>query len=149
MYDYAKRPKSMTRDMIDLDFLRTVSDRIKQVQIECCDAFDVIKKYDNPGALIYVDPPYTKSVRRNKSYYEHEWDDQKHIDAFSLLNKAQGLVVVSGYKSPMYKDLYEGAGWTRKDIKSVAQKGATRIESVWLSPRTVAALAMPVQQLIF
>jgi len=57
-------------------------------------------------------------------------------------------VVVSGYACPLYADLYERHGWRRVDIEA-ATNGSNRVESLWLSPRTVDALAMPAQAELF
>jgi len=50
------------------------------------------------------------------------------------------MVVVSGYACPLYADLYESHGWTRRDKEAQTNSGGKRIESLWLSPRTWAAL---------
>jgi DNA adenine methylase len=61
------------------------------------------------------------------------------------LHQCAGYVAVSGYACPLYADLYESQGWQRHDKEAQTNSGGKRIESVWLSPRTVEALARPRQ----
>ncbi|MCB0763014.1 MAG: hypothetical protein KDC12_15925, partial [Flavobacteriales bacterium] len=53
---------------------------------------------------------------------------------------AAGYVVVSGYACDLYTELYESHGWHRVDKEAQTNSGGKRIESLWLSPRTYAAL---------
>jgi hypothetical protein len=50
------------------------------------------------------------------------------------------MVVVSGYACPEYQEFYENRGWIRFDKNVVCNAGAKRIESVWLSEKTMEAL---------
>ena len=84
-------------------------------------------------------PPYLPETRINSDYYKFETDQKFHEKAFELLKKTKSYVVVSGYQSDLYKDLYEQIGWERFDKTAVAQAGAIRTESVWISPRTFEA----------
>lgn len=108
-------------------------------------ALEIIDRYDYPTALIYFDPPYLPETRTNGNQYLIEQDEQFHIEAAELLRQAQGYVVVSGYACPLYTELYENHGWERVDKEAQTNSGGKRIESLWLSPRTVEALAMPKQ----
>lgn len=141
MYDYSARPRSAPMDGIEIDHLYVIADRFKLVQIEHRDALDVIQLYQGKETLIYFDPPYVKSTRVNKDYYAFDVDDEFHIAAAQILLEAEGFVVVSGYPSELYTELYESHGWERRDKDTVANKGAKRTESIWLSPRTAKALS--------
>jgi len=70
----------------------------------------------------------------------NEWTDAQHIEAAALLRSCQGYVVVSGYACDLYTELYEAHGWHRVDKEAQTNSGGKRIESLWLSPRTWAAL---------
>jgi DNA adenine methylase len=94
--------------------------------------------------LIYFDPPYVHSTRPSR-HYAIEWTNGDHAKAANLLRQCTGHVVVSGYACPLYTELYEAHGWTRVDKEAQTNSGGKRIESLWLSPRTVEALQMPVQ----
>ena len=141
MYNYADRPKPMPADLVDIDHLHHIAQRLKQVQIECKNALKVIEQYDNPDSLIYFDPPYLPDTRVNsKNYYHVDQDEQFHHQAAEVLHQAKGLVVISGYAHPLYQRLFEARGWPRFDKRTQANSGAIRVESVWLSPRTYKAL---------
>ena len=133
-YDYSKRPRSAAADMRDIEHLNNIADRLKDVQFENKDAIEIIQQYDTPNTLIYFDPPYLPSVRVNKDYYTYEVDQSWHIEASRWVLQAQGDVVISGYQSELYADLFESNGWARFDRPAVANGGAKRIESVWISP---------------
>lgn len=140
MYDFSSRRRSAPRDGIELAHLYQVAARFKHVQIEKLDALEVIQKYDNSNSLFYFDPPYLGEVRTHRKMYNCEVDTDFHAKAAGLLNKIRGYAVVSGYRSDLYRNLYEDAGWCRFDSPSVATNGSSRTESVWLNPRAVKAL---------
>ena len=126
------------------DLWRT-ADRLETVQIDNRDARDVIQRYDNADALIYFDPPYLPETRSHGDIYRLEVSHEFHGQAAELLRAAAGHVIVSGYACDLYRDLYEAHGWKRVDKEAQTNSGGKRIESLWLSPRTVEALAMPEQ----
>lgn len=122
------------------DALNTVAARFIGVQIEQRDALAVIESYSNDDSLIYFDPPYVKTERTKQDWYAFEWDEEAHRAAAGVLLACDGLVVMSGYASPLYTDLYEAHGWARRDREAQTNSGGKRVESIWLSPRTVQAL---------
>lgn len=65
--------------------------------------------------------------------YRHELTDADHADLAGLLCSLRGAVVLSGYRSPLYDDLYRG--WRRIERQSYADGARTRTECLWLSPR--------------
>jgi DNA adenine methylase len=128
------------------DGLSFVSDRLMGVQIENRDALRIVSDYDHVEAVIYFDPPYVPDTRAQSDVYLIEQDNQFHIESATLLRQCQGYVVVSGYACDLYTELYEAYGWSRYDKEAQTNSGGKRIESLWLSPRTVKALNKPVQQ---
>ena len=131
------------------EILQNVADRFSGVQIENNDARYVVERFGmNTDALIYFDPPYVAETRVNATQYRVECGSGFHGEMAELLWTAPGYVIVSGYACPLYADLYEHHGWQRVDIDA-ATNGANRVESLWLSPRTVEALAQPAQVGLF
>jgi DNA adenine methylase len=53
------------------------------------------------------------------------------------LQAVKGLVVLSGYRSPLYDALL--AGWLRLDAHARAQGNLPRVECAWLNPAAAAA----------
>jgi DNA adenine methylase len=56
-----------------------------------------------------------------------------------MLHQVEGLVVLSGYPSALYDELF--AGWQTVSKTMHDNGNNSREEYLWLSPRTVAALA--------
>jgi DNA adenine methylase len=139
MHDYRARRGATAFDLCNVDFEKIV-ERFIGVQIESIDALDCIKLFDNDATLTYFDPPYVVDTRSVSTQYLIEVDNDFHIEAAALLRQCAGYVVVSGYACPLYADLYEAHGWHRVDKEAQTNSGGKRIESLWISPRTWAAL---------
>lgn len=117
------------------DNIAALTARLAGVVIEYRPAIDVIRNYDGPDTLYYVDPPYphgTRYLGDRSSAYSHEMDDADHIALSEVLHQVRGAVVLSGYRSPLYDDLYQG--WKRTDRGTFADGARSRTECLWLSP---------------
>lgn len=119
------------------------AERMLQVQIESDDAPKVIRRYDSPQTLHLADPPYLPDVRSKWAgfAYEVELTRDDHAALAETLQGLQGYALVCGYRSALYRDLYEARGWTRRDHRGSLNVASKRtVESIWISPRTQAAL---------
>jgi len=123
----------------DLDRLKQ---RIRNVQVECKDFRDVLKRYDSEETLFYCDPPYVHSTRKSvRDYGEYEMTDEDHKDLVEMLLRVKGKVMLSGYRNEIYEVL-EKAGWERRDYEvylcadnqRLRGERDKRVESLWLSP---------------
>ncbi len=103
--------------------------RLKDAEIESTNALDLIKKYNRQDCLIYVDPPYLLSTRRQRYYNVEMTEDHEHKQLIELLKKHSGPVLLSGYDSELYNDLL--VGWDRKEISTQAEQGKKRTEVIW------------------
>jgi DNA adenine methylase len=137
-----KRSVTVTDEWQNTGRLQATAWRLKQVQIENADALKVMTQFDTSQTLFYVDPPYVPDTR-NKSWdhhaYRFEMDDAAHRNLARSLHELEGMVILSGYPSPLYDELF--ADWQMHTTQARTQnlnKRAT--ECLWLSPRTVAAL---------
>lgn len=124
----------------NVDHLYQIAERFMGVQIEQLSALKCIEKYEAAETLFYFDPPYVLEKRSSSKEYAFEVDTHFHVEAAGRLRQSQGYVVVSGYACPLYCDLYEAHDWKRVDIEAQTN-GEKRIESLWLNPKTVEALA--------
>lgn len=129
----------------DVSYLESVANRLLGVQIENVSYQDAIRKYDHKEALIYFDPPYIPDTRTSKREYAIEWEHDDHREAASLLRQTKGSVIISGYASPLYVELYECHGWQRVEKESQTNSGGKRVECLWLCPRTQFKLRLPKQ----
>lgn len=114
------------------------AERLAGVSLECRDALEVIADYgQHPEVLLYCDPPYVGSTR--SSNYRHEMTgDEDHRRLAAALNDCRAAVVLSGYHSPLYDDLYDGwhrveiPAWTGNGIRNGATKvDGDRLEVLW------------------
>jgi DNA adenine methylase len=108
--------------------------RMQGVVIENRPAIDVILRYDSADTLVYVDPPYAKSSRADQEDdYRYEMSDQDHRDLAAALHSFQGMVVLSGYASPLYdEELY--SDWHRIEREALADGARKRTEVLWINP---------------
>lgn len=90
------------------EVLPRIIDRLRMVQILCRPALDVIKTWDVPDTLIYCDPPYVHSTRHSQSrdVYGVEMSDDDHRQLAEVLHECRSKVVLSGYRSTLYDELY-------------------------------------------
>lgn len=107
------------------------ADRLRSVYIEQDDAAAVMIRWDAPDALHYVDPPYVTSTRTAGCRgYAHEMDDAAHRDLAAVLHSLRGAIILSGYRSDLYDELY--TDWERIDRRAWADGGRDRVECLWL-----------------
>ena len=123
-----------------------IVERLRGVIIEHRPAADIIAKNDQAETLFYVDPPYLFGTRSKKRKggdlyhgYRHEMNDEAHVALLEQLATVKGLVVLSGYPAPIYDLLLPG--WTRAETRAFADRGAERVEVIWINPRASALLA--------
>lgn len=121
------------QDFYRTDNLICVERRLRGVNLLNRDALDIIARFIGvEETLIYLDPPYLHALRGSHRY-PCEWSPQDHIDAASMLRAHNGPVVISGYPSALYSELYEDHGWQR--VGKVARtNGEDKTESLWLNP---------------
>lgn len=133
-------------ELINSAELVNISSRFLGVQIENRNALYIIERYCMADeTVVFFDPPYTKDTRVAKEQYIVDQDVDFHIESAALLRNCQGYVIVSGYACDLYRELYEAHSWHRFNKEAQTNSGGKRIESVWISPRTVEALNIPRQ----
>ncbi len=127
------------------DSLWQAAARLKLVQIEKDDALKVIERFDHAATLFYVDPPYVHSTRYHNSKskgYAFEMTDEDHRRLADCLKSVRGMVVLSGYPSALYDELYSGWKCITKDVQNISGQVA-EIECLWLSPRVAEVERLP------
>lgn len=121
------------------DQIPIFTERLQGVVVETRPALEVIAQHDAHDCLHFVDPPYLMSTRGDTGKdYRYELTEDDHAELAELLRSVQGYVVLSGYPSDLYDELY--AGWQQVKRKSLADGARERTEVLWLSPRTAAVL---------
>ncbi len=125
-------------DWNNLSGLDPIVARLKTIQIENDDAFRVIPRFDDQHTLFYCDPPYlpvTRSERWKDKTYFFEMTSDDHIKLAILLNQVKGMVILSGYDSDLYRDLYKG--WTMVSKKARTNYQGYKVECLWISPNAI------------
>lgn len=107
--------------------------RIRSVSLEARPALEIIAAYgQHPGVLLYCDPPYLGTSRSSRQYLHEMSTETEHRELADALLEARAAVVLSGYHSPLYDDLY--AGWDRAEIATGTGQGGSwvhRTEVLW------------------
>ncbi|WP_254383547.1 DNA adenine methylase [Mycobacteroides chelonae] len=109
--------------------IETVAERIRDVSLECRPAVEIIEKYGaSDDNLLYCDPPYLGSTRRH-NYKVEMLSEAKHRELGEALHGCRATVVLSGYHSPLYDDLY--GDWFRVELAATTGQGVERTEVLW------------------
>lgn len=120
-----------------IDRLQPAADRLINVAIEQRPAIELIDDYGtNPDATLYLDPPYLEGTRaRNYALELTSAADHRAIAAAA--HRAKAAVVLSGYRSPLYDELF--GDWHRIELGATTTQGQTgddaRTEVLWLNRR--------------
>lgn len=126
--------------------LEAFASRFQGVVIENLLALELIEKYDNAEALLYLDPPYAFESRNERwagRAYSFEMTDEDHRNLAERLRSVKGMVALSGYACPLYEELY--SDWQRLEFKTFADRAQERTEMLWLNE--AAAKARPQRSL--
>lgn len=114
--------------------LEAIVRRLQGVVIENRAEIEVMRQHDAPDTVHYVDPPYLHSVRDDaRADYRHEMGEADHRALAETLHDLRGAVVLSGYDSPLYSELF--GAWRRVEKHTHADGARRRVEVLWLSPR--------------
>lgn len=126
------------------DALQAIVDRLRGVTIEQRSALELLRRFDTPEALIYLDPPYLPATRSTKSRkpgeryhtYAYELGEADHHELLTAARDAKAMILISGYPDPLYDDALPG--WTRHEIAARAHRNSPRTEVLWVNPRAEA-----------
>ncbi len=124
---------AVSRWLGSVDGLAEITLRLQRVQIENAPALDVIRRYDTPETIFYLDPPYVHSSRGDTAAYENEMTDDEHAELADALSLIRGRAVLSGYRTPLYDQLFRD--WRRIDapVRTANSVRQPRQESLWLN----------------
>ena len=117
-----------------IECLDAIVARMRHVQVENMEGIDCICKYDMPRTLFYVDPPYLPGTRKSPNVYNYEMTVEEHISLLNTLVNVQGMVLLSGYPSSLYRDVLQG--WSRTEFEVSCSINNTRVNQNKRPPRT-------------
>ena len=103
--------------------------------MECKAAHDLIKEYDAPDVLFYLDPPYLSETRSGGTKHNYDKEMLTRDEHEKLLNKIlelKAMVVISSYENPLYNDKLKS--WQKVSIQTVKQNGKMATELLYINP---------------
>lgn len=117
--------------------MRAAAGRLASVSLEARDALDVIRDYgQHAEVLIYADPPYLGSTRSSRQYLVEMSHEHEHRTLAEALRGCRASVVLSGYDSPLYADLFQD--WHQTPFATytgqgnhAADRNDRRVEVLW------------------
>lgn len=119
--------------------MAAVAARLAHVSLECRPALEVIRQYGRvpQGVVLYVDPPYLGTARTSGGGQRYRMDmraAEQHRELAAYLHAAAATVLLSGYHSRLYDELY--GDWARVEFAAQTNGDATgrrsaRTEVVW------------------
>lgn len=115
-----------------VDRMMSAANRLRNVSLECRDALDVIRAYGrNEEVCIYADPPYLGTTRA-RNYRREIASEAEHRALADALHDCRASVVLSGYDSPLYAEIYDGWHVTRIATETgQATTNRGRVEVIW------------------
>jgi DNA adenine methylase len=78
---------------------RKLHRRLARVQVENQDWSDILRDYDSPNAVFYIDPPYLDTW---SAYHGLEFPMSEHLRLLEKIFELQGFVAVSTYVNDVY-----------------------------------------------
>jgi DNA adenine methylase len=115
-YEGRKAPSQVSALNTFAERMEAAAERMRRVTIENRDAIELIRDYGTePTVCIYADPPYLGSTRA-ANYRVEMLEDDLHVQLAATLTSCKASVVLSGYASPLYEELYPG--WHRMELKA-------------------------------
>lgn len=121
-----------------IDQLPEIIERLRRVQLLSQPAIKAIRRFDHPDALIYCDPPYVHETRapNSRDVYGIEMTEEEHYELGKVLKVCVSKVVISGYPSELYEDIFRSWRRVEFDIANHAaggRKKSRKRETLWLN----------------
>lgn len=112
--------------------IQSAVERFRGVVIEHADASEILKKYDTPNTLFYVDPPYLPKLRRK--LYRHEFSEGDTLRLLRQLKTLKAKVALSGLDDPIFEE--ELPGWEKHVHYAYTSAARHYTETVWTNYKT-------------
>lgn len=115
------------------------AERLRGVQIEHQPALELIKRYNSPKVLIYLDPPYLLETRCGRQQYRYDMmDRESHVELLQAAIRHKGPVLISWYESQLYDDMLQG--WHKEAIACQNMACDKTREILWMNFEPVRQL---------
>lgn len=88
----------------NIPFFDTLHRRLQGVLIENQDWRSILRDFDSPDHVFYLDPPYYGAANTS-AYQGHSMPDKDHFELLETVFKMKATVCMSGYSSKFYEDM--------------------------------------------
>ena len=116
-----------------IDLLNQITWRFRKVQIENRPALGLLKYFDSPETLFYLDPPYTNDTHSGDVF--KQFGDAEQLNLLEAIKPLRGMVALSGYDNPLYDEHLPNWFKTTKSKPRAAGiqtgKCKTVVEALW------------------
>lgn len=131
-------------EKVDISRLAAVELLRHELASALTNAIEETKQSTPTGVTWWTYAPYEvidRMFRATNKAYSHEMTDVAHREFAELLYGLKGFVVLSGYPSKIYDELFSNKGWVKFEKDAWTLRGTLKTECLWLSPATIKALA--------
>lgn len=103
------------------ELIENAHKRLERVQLECAPYEEVLRRFDRPTTLFYLDPPYY-----GRKLYRHNLDEADFATLADQLGKLKGTFVVSLNDVPEVRELFRDFYIQGVELHYTSQKAAGR-----------------------
>jgi DNA adenine methylase len=97
--------------------IKKTHERLARVQIESLPYEQVLKKYDRPTTLFYLDPPYWR-----RKLYKFNFSDEDFLALAKHLASIQGRFILSLDDHPKVREIFQGFRICQTDVVYTAKR---------------------------
>ena len=101
------------------ELLENAHHRLARVQIESIPYEDILRRFDRPQTLFYLDPPYW-----GRKLYRFNFADKDFVTLADRLRRIQGKFIVSINDVPEIREIFGGFKQHEVDLHYTAQQAA-------------------------
>lgn len=101
------------------EILESAHHRLERVQIECSPYQDILRRYDRPGTLFYLDPPYYA-----RQLYAFNFTESDFVELAERLRGISGKFVLSLNDVPKVREIFRGFRFQEIELSYTSQKQA-------------------------
>lgn len=113
------------------DKIMQAAERLRGVQIENMPAVELMRRFNYPNVLVYLDPPYMPDTRHGKQYRFEMFTEKSHAELLEAAKAHKGPVLISGYETDLYNDMLQG--WHKETTTCYSQVCSRKQEVLWMN----------------
>ena len=120
LYKFKADDRERFKYIYSLDARYKLSYLFDGIEVRNEDAIELIKDYDKPGVVMYIDPPYILYNNDKNSLYCQTWGTDKQVELLEVLkNLKNSKVLLSGYNNSLYDKALQN--WNKYSINDLSK----------------------------